>query len=148
MISNEHYLGENFLAISRKSIKLYRQMCTDGVKEYDFTTNEVDVLVFLINNPTLNKASDISKYRGISKALVCTAVDNLTNKGYLSVQVKESDRRIQHLALEPKAESVVYLLKKARKNFFEVLYDGIDEKQCDSLRSSIQIMTQNIERLK
>ena len=148
MKKNEHYLGENFLVIARKSIKMYRQMCTEGVKEYGFTTNEVDVLVFLINNPTLNNATDISKYRGISKALVCTAVENLTRKEYLSIRVEMNDRRIQHLDLEPKSEVVIQRLKKAREAFFEILYEDIDKNQLDLLQLTLQQMANNIEKTK
>lgn len=43
----------------------------------------VDVLMFLANNPELNTAGDICKYRRLKPGIVSCRVDELVNDGYL-----------------------------------------------------------------
>lgn len=135
---------EHFLILSRKSMKLYRKMSTEGVKEFGFTPNETDVISFLLNNPTHNTATDIAKYRGMSKALVCTAVDQLCKNGYLSTTVDEKDRRILHLKLEKKADVVVKNLEAARLAFFSVLYEDISSEELQFFYQITQKIAKNV----
>lgn len=136
--------SEHFLILSRKSMKLYRQMSTEGIKDFGFTPNETDVISFLFNNPSQNTATDISKYRGISKALVCKAVDQLCKKGYLSTTVDAKDRRILHLRLEDKAGIVIKKLEEARQAFFSILYDGLSEEELTTLYQVTQKIANNV----
>ncbi|WP_339789008.1 helix-turn-helix domain-containing protein [Tissierella sp.] len=50
------------------------------------TQNEIDVLLFLHNAAPLNTASDIARYRAMSKSMILKSVDALYRKGYLSYE--------------------------------------------------------------
>ena len=47
----------------------------------------VDVLMFLANNPELNTAGDICKYRRLKPGIVSCRVDELVNDGYLERRI-------------------------------------------------------------
>lgn len=53
----------------------------------------VDVLMFLANNPELNTAGDICKYRRLKPGIVSCRVDELVNDGYLERSAVPGDRR-------------------------------------------------------
>ena len=61
---------EGYFSYCAKNDKAYRKMCALAVAEYNFTPNEIVVLMFLSNNPGLDSASDIAHYRNIAKGLV------------------------------------------------------------------------------
>ena len=50
-------------------------------QRYHLSMREIDVLLFLANNPCYDTARDITEYRGISKSQVSQAVDLLTEQG-------------------------------------------------------------------
>ena len=86
--------------------KDYRHYCVSLLKEYHFTSYEVDVLAFLVNNPTLDQAKDIVYIKGISKGLVAKAVKSLYDKGYINIKIDDKDRRCMHLLLSDKCHDI------------------------------------------
>lgn len=50
-------------------------------EELELTQNEIDVLLFLHNNAPLNTASDIARYRAMSKSMISKSVDSLYKRG-------------------------------------------------------------------
>ena len=92
-----------------------------AAQEYGLTRNEIDVLLFLANNPGLDTASDIVSLRGLSKSHVCKSVDDLTRRGYLAGRVDDRDRRRVHLRLLPDAAPAVRAAQAAQRRFFQNL---------------------------
>ena len=64
----------------------------------------VDVLMFLANNPELNTAGDICKYRRLKPGIVSCRVDELVNDGYLERSAVPGDRRKCRLSCTEKAD--------------------------------------------
>ena len=68
------------------------------------TMREMDVVLFLANNPSCDTARDVTEFRGLAKSQVSAAVDLLAEKGLLRRGADPSDRRVVRLALtEPGA---------------------------------------------
>ena len=53
------------------------------MEKYDMTSIEVDVMLFLANNPQFDTAAEIVSIRKIAKSHVSLAVSRLTERGYL-----------------------------------------------------------------
>lgn len=126
-----------------KIIKKDRQACMKSVAEYALAPNEIDVLMYLSNNPSFNTAKDICNYRGISKSLVCHSVDTLCNRGYITIKQDEKDRRIDRLTLSESSMPIVEKLNKARKAFYASLYQGLSKEDIKVFQSVLETMIKN-----
>lgn len=126
-----------------KIIKKDRQSCMKSVAEYSLAPNEIDVLMYLSNNPSFNTAKDICKYRGISKSLVCHSVDTLCSRGYITIKEDDKDRRIDRLTLSESSMPIVEKLNKARKDFYASLYQGLSKEEIKIFQSVLETMIKN-----
>lgn len=138
---------EGFFNYFVKFDKVYRKLCDQAVGEYEFTPNEIQVMMFLANNPGLDSASDIAHYRNISKGLVAKSVESLCQQGYLTTGKDEKDRRLIHLYLTEKSSDVVVKLKECRRTFARSLYDGVPKADLDAIGRSIRVMDRNLENI-
>ena len=68
-------------------------------EEWGLSRAEVDVLLFLQNNPGCNTAREVVELRGMAKSGVSKAVDALVRRGYLAAAPDGRDRRV--VRLEP-----------------------------------------------
>lgn len=126
--------------------KVFKKMCAMEVQEYDFTPGEIIVLLFLLNNPSLNTARDIAYYKGISKGLVARCVESLCQKGYVKAIQDDTDRRIYQLYLTDESYPITVRLQACKKKFNETMMQGIDEEQRNMFYQTIEQMNENIEK--
>lgn len=128
-----------------RTIKLMDQKCWEQVKEQGFTKNEVIVLMFLSNNAPLDTASDLIRYRGMSKAHACKSIDHLVQQGYLKTMQDQEDRRVQHLLIEPKAEKFIQIINQERNEFLKQLLEGLNETDLQALKTVSKIIHMNMK---
>lgn len=93
--------------------RLYINEFTRRFQEETFSPNELNLMLFLHNNPSINTASQLCTCLNVSKALICRSVRSLTQQGYLTARSDGRDRRIQHLYLTEKADQVTEKLLSA-----------------------------------
>ena len=79
--------------------KFYAHQFARLLAETGLTMREINVLLFLANNPRLDTARDVTEYRGIAKSQVSEAVEILTGRGLLCRTADAADRRVIHLAI-------------------------------------------------
>lgn len=148
MSQNKNKVEESILVIMSKFLKEYRKITFKSVEGYGLTPSEIDVLMFLFNNAPLDTAKDISKYKGISKALVCRSVESLSKRGLISTVTDEKDRRIIHLALNENAWEIVDKLKISKNIFTNKILEGIKEEDIKVFIKVFDIMVDNINSFK
>lgn len=73
--------------------KLYTKKILEVASKYNMNKVEVDILLFLNNNPQYDTAKDIVEVRGIAKSYVSKSIDKLVEKKLLSLNVDKKDRR-------------------------------------------------------
>lgn len=78
---------------------LYANLLEPVCRTHHLTRMELDVLLFLANNPALDTATDIVEKRRLTKSHVSLAVNALVHKGYLSRTFQENNRKTMHLVL-------------------------------------------------
>ena len=71
--------------------------------QYGLNQLEIDILLFLHNNPDCRTASDICRYRGLAKSNVSAAVERLRARGVLTVSPAPDNRRQRLLGFAPDA---------------------------------------------
>ena len=101
------HLSLNYLDSMQLSKKKYAAMLESVCRQYDLTRNELDILLFLANNPEFDRAAEIVAIRRIAKSHVSLSVGNLEKRGLLSRVFEESDRRTAHLRLTEAAQPIV-----------------------------------------
>lgn len=141
IVNNKNSL---FLIFSWKIKKVYEKMFYQVSEELELTQNEIDVLLFLHNNAPLNTASNIARYRAMSKSMISKSVDSLYKRGYLSYDIDELDKRCIHLKIEPVAMPIVKKLHEVQKQFFDILTSNISEEEYKVMETVLNKMYENI----
>lgn len=125
--------------------KLYTKKILEVASKYNMNKVEVDILLFLNNNPQYDTAKDIVEVRGIAKSYVSKSIDKLVEKKLLSLNVDKKDRRIIHLKVESSANTVIKEALEAQKNYVDTVYNGISKEEKDILKPIIYKMIKNIK---
>ena len=130
-----------------KTQKVYGRLLEPVCKKWDLTRNELDVLLFLFNNPDYDRAADIVARRGMTKSHVSLSVTSLVERGLLERQFSPEDRRTVHLHLTEGGAAVAEEARNAQEEFFGLLYTGITEEEFHLWRQVTDKIRENIRNL-
>ncbi len=130
-----------------QSQKIYGRHLEPVYKKHDLTRNEVDVLLFLYNNPQYDRASDIVTRRGMTKSHVSMSVASLAERGLLDRETSPEDRRTVRLRLVGEGISIAREAREAQMRFFGQIYHGLTPKELELWGKINQKVSENIERL-
>ena len=120
--------------------QLYGRQLQPVCRQYGLTRAEMDVLLFLANQPAYDTAADIVQRRRLVKSNVSAAVKSLTERGYLQSALLPGNRKSIHLRVCPPAEEAASAGRRVQLAFCEELLHGFSEKE----RSAMEI---NLERV-
>ncbi len=127
--------------------KRYAQLLEPVCREFDVTKNELDVLLFLANNPGLDRAADIVNLRQISKSHVSLSVANLEQRGLLYRVYDPEDRRTAHLKLTEAALSITREGNRLQQEFFSRVFAGLTDEEFALWRSILDRVCSNIKNM-
>lgn len=133
------------LLLSSHFKKLYAKKIKSMAENYGLMPIEVDVLLFLANNPECNTAKDICELRLLPKANVSRAVDSLIRQGFLTAREDEKDRRILHLFIPPAASGVVLDAQACQQEFFSTVFGNFSAHELQQLDALTAKLTANIK---
>lgn len=134
----------NYFETSQRAIKEYGRMLEPVCRAWSLTRNEVDILLFLRNNPGLDRAADIVSRRGIAKSHVSLSVTTLEEKGLILRREDSSDRRTVHLVLTEQGSAIAAEARSAQKQFFETLHAGITAEELAVWQGIMEKISRNI----
>ena len=135
----------NFVLATNQFSKVYQSFISKVAEKHNLTNIEIDVLLFLANNPSFDTAKDIVNYRHIAKSYVSKAIDLLLKKHLLSSYVDENDRRITHLIINTSASEIINDGRTAQQDFINVLHRNISPEDLNILNSVINQINQNLK---
>lgn len=136
-----------YFDILSQSQKAYGRQLEPICKKWDLTRNEVDVLLFLYNNPRYDRAADIVTRRGIAKSHVSMSVASLADRGLLERRSSPADRRTVQLKLLEKGLQIAAEAREAQQQFFRLLYDGVSAEELELWEKITQKVFENMEKL-
>ena len=87
------------LAFVQHYKKFYTSQFEAAAARHGLNQLEIDILLFLHNNPDCRTASDICRYRGLAKSNVSKAVEHLRSMGLLTVSSAADNRRQRMLSI-------------------------------------------------
>ena len=114
---------------------------------HGLSMREINVLLFLANNPGYDTARDIVEYRGISKSQVSQAVDFLVEMDYLTRTPDREDRRLMHLAITAQGLPVVREAQAIQERCGQALLSGLTEDQREQVLALWDIVLDSAQHL-
>ena len=130
-----------------KAQKGYARLLEPICKKWDLTRNELDVLLFLHNNPGYDRAADIVAHRGIAKSHVSLSVANLEQRQLLCRNFDPADRRAAHLELTEAGQKIAARARKLQEQYFSALYRGVSEEEFAAWKRFTATVYENIRQL-
>ena len=124
---------------------LYDQALDPVAQRWALTRMELDLLLFLANNPGRNTAAEAVRLRQWTKSHVSAAVHSLRAKGLLSAEHPEDNRKVLLLIPLPAAGEILRDGQAAQRSFYQAMHQGFTPEE-EQLLESISIkIAQNIK---
>ena len=140
-------LSMGYMDSSQRSKKIYAAMLEPLCRRYDLTRNELDILLFLANNPGYDRAADIVSVRRIAKSHVSLSVGNLEKRQLLIRAYEEGDRRAAHLKLTEAAQPIVRAGQHLQKEFFTRMFAGLTRQELEQWGEVLTKICRNIDSM-
>ena len=137
----------NYFDTMARAQKGYARLLEPICKKWELTRNELDVMLFLANNPDFDRAVDIVTNRGLAKSHVSMSVTSLENRGLLERIPDPTDRRTVHLRLTEKAKEVTEVGVRVQKQFMDYLHQGVTQEQLEMMRLFAERVYENIKNI-
>lgn len=138
--------AEYFDAMLRAK-KGYSRILDPICKQWNITRNELDVMLFLANNPGFDRAADIVSRRGLAKSHVSLSVSNLEARGLLTRHCDPGDRRTVHLKLTEQAVAIAKEGREAQVSYFSRIYAGLSAEEVEIWQNIMLKLVKNIAHM-
>ena len=136
------------MSISAEELSLIANSYSEAEKavmeQYGMTAIEVDVMLFLANNPQFDTAAEIVSVRRIAKSHVSMAVSKLTARGFLKKLRDEKDRKKIHLRITENASPMVRDAQQFQKDFRTSILKGFSEEEKHQMEMFVDRIAKNI----
>jgi len=137
---------QNNLLNLQVSMRALYAMCIEPVcQKYGVTRTELDILLFLANNPQYDTAAEIVNIRLLAKSHVSTSLKSLEKNGYITKHTEDSDKRLIRLRLTVQADNVVQEGRQRQSDVVNVISAGLGQEDLERLRLYIAAMEKNIK---
>lgn len=131
----------------QNAIKALYSNCVGNVcRKHDITRIELDILLFLANNPCYDTATDIVEIRYLAKSQVSAAIKHMETCGYLTKEYARDNRKTAHLHICDSASDIVTDGQNAQHRFFEIMMEGISTDELESMKRCMDRISANIDR--
>ena len=117
------------LTANKKIMHVYESFCTPLCKKYQLNQSDLDLILFIANNPMYNTAKDVCEIRGIKKGIVSVTTERLVQSGYLIRKNDIHDRRIQRLCLTEKCQPIIADGREMQPHFFTSITAGLTDEE-------------------
>lgn len=136
-------------SIGRLVSILHRQSqiyINNALKDFDITSAEYSFLLCLYKKDGVTQ-DDLSDYLYIDKSATARAIKSLEQKGYVTRDRDEEDRRFNRIYLTNKAKLNKTEITKRIWRWSELLAEELDKETVDTVLSVLQEMVDKVERI-
>lgn len=135
----------NMIEFFQNSDEIYKDTLKPVCDKYNVTYMELTIILFLGNNPTLDKASDIVEKRHIAKSHASSSIRTLMDKELLVGKCLDSDRRSIHLKLLDSAKPILKAGQKAQKEFIDICTSDLSVEELSIIQNALNKMDKNLQ---
>lgn len=135
-------------AINMRNIlsHLYQKMFHELSKTYEITQMEIDILLFLANNPEFDTAVDLVKRRHLTKSHVSKSIDELVKKGYLQRFFKEGNHKVIHLQLTPACTPIIQEGRNVQLRYATIIGQNITKEEAKIAETVLMTLFENAQK--
>lgn len=127
--------------------KAYSRILEPFCVQWGVTRAEADILLFLLNNPGLDRAADIVERRGLAKSQVSAGITQLQQQGLVAGHEDPQDRRSIRLTLTERGRAAAEDARISQRSFFFSIYEGITPEEFEIWRQITDKVSKNIRAL-
>ena len=113
---------------------------------HGLTRMEMDVLLFLANNPEMDTASALVSVRRLPKSHVSAAVNALAERGLIQREYRGGNREKAHLCPTAAADAPIADGRAVQREFGRTLTEGIAPEELEQMLRTARRMVENIRR--
>ncbi|WP_455582752.1 MarR family winged helix-turn-helix transcriptional regulator [Dysosmobacter sp.] len=127
--------------------RFYNRCLTPLMERQQLSLREIQVLLFLANNPGCDTARDVEKLRGLAKSQVSAAVEHLTGRGLLRRLPDQRDRRIVRLSITEAGWPIAREAQRIQARCGGALLEGLSREELTQMQGILEKVLANGERL-
>ena len=128
---------EDFLRISNQMRDYYAKKIKDSFQEFNFSPNEISILIILKNNSTITTSTELKVVLGVSKTLISRSVDSLEKKGLIRICIDEKDTRVHHLKLTQECQPILKIIDEEIGKINKTLFYDVSVEEMKSLKQTM-----------
>ena len=125
---------------------IYSKFVEPVCRKYGLSRIELDIILFLANNPQYDTASSIVENKGLAKSHVSMALKSLELHGFLSRQHRGSNRKTVHLTLCESAQPIIHDGVRAQEEMIDVIFHGISKNELKQMHNIFNSLMDNIRK--
>ena len=135
-----------FLRISNQMRDYYAKKIKDSFQEFNFSPNEISILIVLKNNSTITTSTELKVVLGVSKTLISRSVDSLEKKGLICTCIDEKDSRIHHLQLTGECKTILKIIDEEIGKINKTLFNDVSVEEMKSLKQTMSKLQKCVEK--
>ena len=139
--------GPQMASFAKKFTRVYNTMMQPLCEELNMPETAVDILMYFANNPDMNTARDVCRFKFLKSGIVSFHIDRMVNEGLLERRAEPGDRRICRLVCTEKVAPIIEKGRALQMQFGRAITAGLDEATMETLKFSMQTVNNNLERL-
>lgn len=139
---------EEFLRISNQMRDYYAKKIKDSFQEFNFSPNEISILIILKNNSTITTSTELKVVLGVSKTLISRSVDSLEKKGLIRICIDEKDTRIHHLRLTDACKPILKTIDEEIGKINKTLFYDVSVDEMKNLKQTMNKIQKRVEEAK
>ena len=136
---------EEFLRISNQMRDYYAKKIKDCFEKYNFSPNEISILIVLKNNSTITTSTELKVVLGVSKTLISRSVDSLEKKGLIRICIDEKDTRIHHLRLTDACKPILKTIDEEIGKINKTLFYDVSVEEMRNLKQTRNKIQKRVE---
>lgn len=121
----------------------YAHEMAEPLARWQLTGMEMDVILFLGNNPGFDTATDMVQLCQLTKSHVSKAVESLTERELITQERDQQNRRRVHLKLTDAAQPILRDGQAAQTSFVETLTRGLTDTDKESMKRMLELIARN-----
>ena len=134
----------NMLTLTHLARRSYDHVITPVCARHNITRMELDVLLFLANNPGRDTAAELVSLRGLTKSHVSAAVAGLAMRGLLARSHRDGNRKTVHLTPLPAASPIIADGQAAQQQLAQALIAGFSSEELNMLNGAAERIIENM----
>lgn len=125
--------------------KIYDQSLEPVCKKYQLTRMELDILLFLANNPGYDTAKDIIERRRLTKSHVSMSLKDLEKRDLVQKEYYPGNQKTAHLKLSSASIQMVAEGQQAQKKFFQTVFRDFNPEDVSRMEDYFERMRKNMQ---